>query len=168
VIAIRLATADDRAFIDSMVVEAVNWNPAHPPLSPEAIAADPVFARYVAGWPRPSDIGVVAEVDGSPVGAAWLRFFDGTDPGYGFIADTIPELSIGVVAGWRGRGVGGLLIEDLATIARARGIASISLSVEAANPARRLYERIGFRTVVAEGDALTMRLDLGRSISSHR
>jgi GNAT superfamily N-acetyltransferase len=47
----------------------------------------------------------VAEVRGTPVGAAWLRFFPAHDPGCGFIDERI-ELSIGVVEGWRGRGVG--------------------------------------------------------------
>jgi GNAT superfamily N-acetyltransferase len=168
VIAILPATADHRAFIGSMAVEAVNWDPGRTPLSPEAVAADPDFARYVVDWPRPSDISVVAEVDGTPIGAAWLRFFDRAAPGYGFLDDSIPELSIGVVPGWRGRGVGRRLIDELVRLARDRRIAAISLSVEAANPARRLYERIGFDTVVVEGDALTMRLDLGSPISSDR
>jgi GNAT superfamily N-acetyltransferase len=160
VIEIREAHADDVAFIWSMVVEAVNWDPDGLVLSPEVIAAQPTVDRYVAAWPRPTDIGVVAEADGVPIGACWLRFFDATGPGYGFLAEDIPELAIGVAPGWRGRGVGGRLIEALIGRARARAIGAISLSVDAVNPARRLYERCGFQPVVEHGDAVTMRLDL--------
>jgi GNAT superfamily N-acetyltransferase len=160
VIEIRPARADDLAFIGSMVVEAVNWDPERVALSPEAIAAEPTFDRYLSGWPRPTDLGVVAEADGMPVGASWMRFFDATEPGYGFLAEDIPELSIGVAPGWRGRGVGGRLLDAMIGLARARAIGAISLSVEAANPARRLYERRGFRPVVDDGEAITMRLDL--------
>ena len=159
-IEIREAGADDAAFIWSMAVEAVNWDPDGVAYSPEVLAAQPTLTRYVAEWPRPTDLGVVAEADGVPVGASWLRFFAATEPGYGFLAEDIPELAIGVAPGWRGRGVGGRLIDALIDRARARAIGAISLSVDAANPARRLYERHGFQAAGDHGDAITMRLDL--------
>ncbi len=105
----------------------------------------------MAGWPRDSDLGVVAEPDGQPVGAAWLRFLPETEPGYGFVAPDVPELTIGVSAGWRGRGVGRALLRALAGQARARGIGQISLSVERENPAQRLYLSEGYRVVDSSG-----------------
>jgi GNAT superfamily N-acetyltransferase len=160
VIEIREARSDDRAFIESMAVEAINWDPTRPALGPQTIAAEPTFGRYLAGWLRPDDLGVVAEADGVAVGAAWLRFFDANEPGYGFITADIPEISIGVRRGWRGQGIGGRLLDRLIDLARARRIGALSLSVEPANPAKRLYERHGFRPVASNGDAVTMRLDL--------
>jgi GNAT superfamily N-acetyltransferase len=143
-----------------MSVVAVNWDPDRAALPAEAVAADPELRRYVAGWPRSGDLGLIAEAEGAPVGAAWLRTFDAADPGYGFIEIGIPELSIGVAPGSRGRGIGGLLLDSLLTLARRRGIGAISLSVERANSARRLYERRGFLGVKDDGAAVTMRLDL--------
>jgi len=59
---------------------------------------------------------------------------------------------------WQGRGLGRALVERiLAEAASAR--ASVELDVLVANPARRLYERLGFRVVATEGASHRMRWD---------
>ena len=103
---------------------------------------------------------MIAEASGVPIGAAWLRLMPAHDPGYGFVAPDVPELSIGVVASWRGRGVGRALLRAAAAQARAVGAALISLSVERANQAKVLYEDEGFRVVSSGPAADTMVLDL--------
>jgi len=119
--------------------------------------ARPELAHYVTGWPRPGDMGIVAE-DGPPVGAAWLRLLPEQDPGYGFVDEETPELSIGVVPTQRGRGIGLLLLEALIEAARAQRYQALSLSVEPDNPARRLYERHGFQVTGTVDGSLTMLL----------
>lgn len=96
--AIRRATADDAGFLADMLLAAVNWSPQWKPRTRRQVLTDPRTAHYVADWPRPGDLGVVAEADAVPVGAAWLRFFPASDPGYGFTAPDVPELTIGVTA----------------------------------------------------------------------
>ncbi|MFG1645072.1 GNAT family N-acetyltransferase [Amycolatopsis sp. NPDC049252] len=147
---LREATREDGGFLADMLVEAVNWSPEWKRKSKRRVLAAPNTAHYVAGWPRPDDLGVVAEVDGESVGAAWLRFFAADDPGYGFVAADVPELSLGVVAAWRGRGVGRALMRAVESRARTAGIGRISLSVERKNFAQRLYLAEGYE-VVAEG-----------------
>lgn len=95
---------------------------------------------------------MIAEANGQPVGAAWLRSLTADDPGYGFVAADVPELSIGVVASWRGQGIGRALLRALADRARSAGVSQISLSVERNNRARRLYLAEGYR-VVGSSDA---------------
>lgn len=108
---LRAATAADRGFIEDMAVEAFNWNPDREQLSRERILADPMLNKYVAGWPKTGDSGVIAlGPAGEPIGAVWLRYYTADNPGYGFVAEDVPELSIGVVAGWRGKGVGRALL----------------------------------------------------------
>ena len=159
---IRPAVASDAGFLADMLVEAVNWSAQWPPKSRDRILSAPDTAHYVAGWPRDADLGVLAEADGQPVGAAWLRFQPATDPGYGFVAADVPELTIGVAAGWRGRGVGRALLRAIAGQARARGIARISLSVERKNYAQRLYLSEGYRVVdSSDAQSDTMIKDLG-------
>ena len=121
----------------------------------------PATAHYIADWPRDTDLGVIAEADGVPVGAAWLRFLPAADPGYGFVAPDVPELTIGVAGDWRGRGVGRPLLRALAGQARSAGIGQISLSVERKNFAQKLYLSEGYQVVDAsDAHSDTMVKDL--------
>ena len=151
----RLATARDEEFLLDMLIEAVNWRPERR-LSREDILANPDLAHYIDGWPRPDDLGVVAEATGQPIGGAWLRYFSAYDPGYGYIADDIPELSMAVVASWRGQGAGRALLQEIAHQARTVGYKAISLSVERANPANTLYASEGYRLVERGRNSDTM------------
>ncbi|MEV4385936.1 GNAT family N-acetyltransferase [Micromonospora sp. NPDC049580] len=158
---IRAATPADAEFLVDMLVEAVNWQPERD-WPRERILADPALAHYVTGWMRPTDVGVVA-VDPAhrPLGAAWFRHLSAEDPGYGYVADDVPELTIGVRREWRGRGVGRALLRAVLDAARDRGIRTVSLSVERANAAARLYASEGFRTVESFTDADTMVAEVG-------
>jgi GNAT superfamily N-acetyltransferase len=159
VVALRPAGPADAAFLAEMVVVAAFWRLNGPGGTVDQVMAEPQSAHYVAGWPRPGDSGVIAE-DGRPIGAAWLRFFADSDPGYGFVDAATPELSIGLMQQWRGQGIGTRLLNALLAQARSGGVTRISLSVEKDNPARRLYERLGFQTVGAVGESLTLLLQL--------
>jgi GNAT superfamily N-acetyltransferase len=137
-----------------------NWRPGAPPASAEELAANPHHARYIEGWGRAGDVGVIAEEDGRPVGAAWYRTFTAGEPGYGFLDEGTPEISIAVEPDHRRHGVGATLLRALCRRAKRDGLVALSLSVERDNPALRLYERIGFVEVEGTADACTMRLGL--------
>ena len=159
---VRPATTADLDFLSAMSYEAATWRPGpRPPV--ESVLADPAIARYLRGWGRQGDSAWIAEADDSPLGAAWYRLFPEDDPGFGFVASDVPELSIAVETAARGSGVGTLLLEALIAGARTNGFRALSLSVEPDNPARRLYERAGFLRVEDDGGAWTMVLELRRS-----
>jgi len=128
-----------------MLVEAVNWSPEWKPRSRRRVLSAPSTRRYIAGWPRGTDLGVIAESGGAPIGAAWLRFFTADEHGHGYVAPDVPELTIGVVAPWRGRGAGRALLRAAGALAAAGGIERISLSVERKNFARDLYLSEGYQ-----------------------
>jgi GNAT superfamily N-acetyltransferase len=158
-LAIRRAGPADAGFLADMLVEAANWRP-HGKRSRASILADPLLGHYVDGWPRPGDLGLVAELGGTPAGAAWLRFFPASGPAYGFVAPDVPELVIGLRAESRGQGAGRALLRELAAAARAAGIRQISLSAGRANYAHGLYLAEGYRVVGGDHDSDTMVKDL--------
>jgi len=146
---IRRATAEDCEFLINMLVKAVNWSPEWKPMTRRRVLSDPRTAHYIAAWPRDTDVGMIAEAASQPVGAAWVRYFLADDPGYGFVAPDVPELTVGVAAPWRGRGVGRALLRATAASAAQAGIMRISLSVERKNFARGLYLSEGYAVIDA-------------------
>ncbi len=116
--------------------------------------------RYVDRWGRTGDTALVMIERFRPVGAAWYRLFQASAPGYGFVDEQTPELTIAVVPSCRGRGYGNELLTALLERARADGYEQISLSVEAGSPAVHLYTRHGFETVAQRGGACVMVADL--------
>jgi ribosomal protein S18 acetylase RimI-like enzyme len=97
----------------------------------------------------------VAERDG-PLGAAWYRTYTEASHGHGFISEDVPELSIAVVGWHRHEGIGRRLLVDLITASVAQGHPALSLSVNGDNPARGLYESVGFVPVDKHGSSWTM------------
>ena len=152
-----MATADDAAFLAEMLAIAADWRPGTTPRTVSDVIGDPDLAHYIRDWPIEGDVGVVAEAD-RLVGAAWWRFFPPDNPGYGFVDSAMPELSIGVVERARGQGQGQLLLQALIEKGSELGLQALSLSVEPDNPAKRLYERNGFREVGGVGASVTMIL----------
>ncbi len=141
---VRGATAADRGLLARATLDNLNWN--GPRFTMHEVEGTPQFRHYYEGWPNGEDFGLVAEdAESVAVAVVWLRYFTAEDPGYGFVAETIPELSIWVSVEHRGQGVGGLLLRRATEAARSRGVTAISLSVEGGNPAAKLYARHGFR-----------------------
>ncbi len=134
-----------------MLIAATNWDPARIPRTRDEVLLDLHTSHYVVGWASDGDRGVLAlHAPDRPIGAAWLRLFTATEPGYGFVSHDVPEMSLAVVPQWRGKGVGRALLAEIVALAKRSGYARLSLSVERANYAHRLYTDEGF-TVVESG-----------------
>ena len=151
---IRKAAGRDAPFLRDMVKHAYYWRWADP------ATADIPASRYVEGWGRPGDRGLIVIDESFPVGAAWYRLFASARPGYGFLDEETPELTIAVVPSKRGHGFGEQLLSALLEQARADGHGAMSLSVEKDNPALKLYERFGFQPVREVDSTVVMRADL--------
>lgn len=163
-VAIRDATLADEPFLWRVLSFTAVAPDVEPPTI-EAIRQDPGISRYLMGWGRPGDAGVIGEVEGQPVGAAWQRLFPSGVRGYGFVSEEIPEVSLGVEVAWRNRHIGRALLAALVDRARAARIEAVSLSVDASNaPAVALYTAMGFMSVGGDADHPTMLLGLNRLV----
>jgi ribosomal protein S18 acetylase RimI-like enzyme len=160
---IRPAGPQDVGFLKTMLYEAAAWNPDWPRERTIAALAHPILERYHRDWGRLGDAGVIAELAGEPVGAAWYRLFTELEPGFGFVDEETPELGIAVVPLHRRKGIGETLLRALMVQAREEGFRALSLSVAVHNRSRMMYERTGFEKVRedAEGDSWVMRAALG-------
>jgi protease PrsW len=159
----RQAVGADVPFLANILVDVADWDGKRG-VTLESAFADKMTWRYVMGWQRTTDFGIIAMDGARPIGAAWTRYFDREHAGYGYVSDSIPELTIGVVADQRGHGVGEALLRSLISGATDIGLPGISLSVEDGNDrARRLYEKLGFRHVGRSGGSDTMLLELSRA-----
>ena len=150
---IRKGSHADVPFMRSMLAHAYGWRV-------NALDADIPLTRYVDNWGRPGDLVLIAHETGNRVGAAWFRLFPAAEPGYGFLDEETPELSISVVPSRRRHGVGQELLDALLEKARAAGHAAVSLSVEKDSPAVDFYERNGFEPSGESQGGLVMKRTL--------
>ena len=141
----------DLEFLEQMFVVAADWNPERA-LGEAHWRSERMMEKYVGAWRDGSDFGFIVEADSEPLGAIWMRYFDAADPGYGFVDEQTPEITLGVREGFRGQGVGSALLLAAQEAAPAR----LSLSVEDGNRAIQLYESVGFVPVGRVGNSTTM------------
>lgn len=111
---------------------------------PKTIITSPELQVYVARFGESkNDRGLVAEIDGKIVGAVWVRIMND----YGHIDDETPSLAISLYKEYRGFGIGTALMKEILALLKEHGYQRVSLSVQKANYAAKLYRKVGFEIV---------------------
>lgn len=152
----RPASEADQAFLEDMTFEALFVRPDTEPFGREVLDEPSIRHYFDEFGRRPGDLGLVALDQGQPVGAAWVRRFPADDPGYGWVDEHTPELTIALASSHRNLGLGTRLLTALLETLTEHGVAQLCLSVDDLSPARALYRRLGFVEVAEEGTAVTM------------
>ena len=142
---IRPLERSDEELLRVATLGNMNWCGER--FSMAAMLEDPGIVHYTRLDPERGDFGFVMEEEAGPVGVVWALFLDGSGPGYGYLADETPEVSIWVSPDHRGGGKGRRLLRALLVECTRRGHPVVSLSVEDGNPARDLYASEGFVAV---------------------
>ena len=100
---------------------------------------------------------LVVERDGRPIGRLYVNY----------TPEDVRVLDIALLPDARGNGVGRRLLEDVIDRATRLG-APVTLHVAVGSPARRLYERLGFRVVKEDPMNFFMERPLASPSSSDR
>ena len=155
---LRPATRADRAFLVDLYagtradeLALVNWDDA----TKRAFVVHQFSAQddhYRANYPG-ATLDVI-EVDGERAGRLYVHRG----------AADIRIMDIAVSPEFRGRGIGTALIEELIAEARSSG-RRVSIHVEMQNPARGLYERLGFVPVGEHGVYVLMEWNQAKTAS---
>ena len=133
---------DDCPHMWDFLYHAIFIPPNEDPLPREIIFREDMVI-YINGFDpqnNQSDCGVLAEENGEVIGMAWVRAIQCD----GYIDDETPVLTISILPEYRGQGLGTSIMTRLFDLLKSRGYIQTSLSVQAANPASRLYKRLGY------------------------
>ena len=124
---------------------------------PMSIVDDESLQIYIRDFGLlPDDRCLVAEFDGKVVGAIWSRIVND----YGHIADDVPSIAISLYKEYRNQGIGTELLKQMLDLLKADGYKSVSLSVQKANYAMRMYQKAGFQTISQDAEEAIMQCPL--------
>ena len=144
---IRPLCESEYPLLEDFLYEAI-FIPERAAPPPREIVRLPELQVYVEDFgSRKGDLAMCAEAEGNIVGAVWGRIMKD----YGHIDDETPSLAIALYKEYRSCGIGTALMRTVIEAYSAEGFQRLSLSVQKANYAVKLYEKVGF-SVVSEND----------------
>ncbi|NLT02370.1 MAG: GNAT family N-acetyltransferase [Bacteroidales bacterium] len=152
---IRPLDPSERHLLRTFLYEAI-FMPEGDPRPDYAVIFLPELTCYYEDFGKPGDDCLVAEIDGEVVAAVWIRVFETSRPGYGYVDAETPEISMSVLPDYRRQGIGKALFYAMLERMTRTGWERVSLSVDLVNYARKLYEGAGFKPVKIVGESVTM------------
>ena len=129
--------------LNDFLYEAI-FIPEGVPAPPRSIIENEDLQVYIRDFGKKADDRcLVAEVEGKVVGAVWTRMMND----YGHIADDVPSLAISLYKEYRHKGIGTELLREILQQLKRDGYRQVSLSVQKANYAFRMYLKAGFEVL---------------------
>lgn len=140
---IREIQKQEYPLLDNFLYEAI-FIPEGIDPPPKSVIKSPELQVYVERFGElEDDWGLVAEVDDMIVGAVWVRIMND----YGHIDDETPSLAISLYKEYRGFGIGTSMMKEMLVLLKTHKYSRVSLSVQKANYATKLYLKVGFEIV---------------------
>ncbi|WP_418489712.1 GNAT family N-acetyltransferase [Frisingicoccus sp.] len=153
---IREMRKEEHCLLSNFLYEAIYIpDGVEPP--PKSIINSPELQEYIFEFgKRKHDKALVAETQGKIVGAIWVRIMND----YGHIDNDTPSLAMSVSKEYRGLGIGSSLLKELLSALKSVGYSKISLSVQKANFAVKMYKQAGFTVVDENSEEYIMVVNL--------
>lgn len=153
---IREMRKEEYSLLRDFLYEAI-YIPDGTAALPKSVITCPELQVYIADFGNSKhDKALIAEVDGTIVGAIWARIMND----YGHIDENTPSLAMSVLKAYRGMGIGTLLLTQMLSTEKDAGYAKLSLSVQKDNYAVKLYRKMGFKTVGETDEEYIMVVNL--------
>ena len=105
---IRPLRPDETGLLADFLYEAI-FLPEGCPSPPRSILEKPELQVYLEHWGKPDDHCLVAEWNGSVVGAVWTRIMHD----YGHVDEATPSFAISLLPPYRHRGIGTALMHAM-------------------------------------------------------
>ena len=129
--------------LDNFLYEAI-FIPEGTEPPPKTIITSPELQVYVEHFGElKDDKGLAEEIDSKIVGAVWIHILDN----YRHTDDKTPSLAISLYKEYRGFGIGTVMMKEILALLKTHGYSRVSLSVQKANYAAKMYLKVGFEIV---------------------
>lgn len=140
---IREMKKDEYLLLNDFLYQAI-YIPDGIELPPRSVIEAPELQEYIFKFGNSKhDKAFVADVDEKVIGAVWVRIMND----YGHVDNDTPSLAISVCKEYRGLGIGTALLKELLSALKLSGYSKVSLSVQKANYAVKIYKKVGFHVV---------------------
>lgn len=138
--------------LEDFLYEAI-FIPEGMEVPPRSVISLPELQTYIKDFGLlKDDFALVAEIEKQIVGAVWVRIIND----YGHIDSSTPSLAISLYKDYRKHGIGIAMMKEMLNLLRNHGYKSISLSVQKANYAAKMYQKLGFKIVNENKDEWIM------------
>lgn len=146
-LSIRPLLPQEYPLMEEFMYESIHQpDPQNP--YPKEVIHYPRVKIYWDNWGNEKDdYCLVALVENSIAGAVWIRTFQGELRGYGYVDGQTPEVAIAVYEPYRNKGFGTQMMAQIIDHMKEKSFKQVSLSITKGNPAIRLYDRLGFKTI---------------------
>lgn len=152
---IREIRPEEYLLLDDFLYEAI-YIPENVEVPPRDIIEQSDLQVYVADFGKKDDNALLAVQGKTVVGAVWSRIMKD----YGHVDDQIPSLAIALFKEYRGQGIGTALMRQMLLLLREKGYEKVSLSVQKANYAVKMYKAVGFSVLEDREEEYIMVCDL--------
>lgn len=149
---IRKIKENEYSVLEDFLYEAIFIpDGVQPP--PKDIIYQPELLLYISDFGKEKDdFCLVAEVGNRIVGAVWARIMDD----YGHIDNNTPSLAISLYKDFRNYGIGTALLGNMLVLLEDNGYSQVSLSVQKANYAVKMYRKAGFEVIDQNNEEFIM------------
>ena len=149
---IRTMKKQEFPLLEDFLYEAI-FIPEGMEVPPRSVISLPELQTYIKDFGLlKDDFALVAEIEKQIVGAVWVRIIND----YGHIDSSTPSLAISLYKDYRKHGIGIAMMKEMLNLLRNHGYKSVSLSVQKANYAAKMYQKLGFKIVNENKDEWIM------------